>query len=152
MKKKINIKIIDKRIGNIFPLPSYKTIGSSGLDLLSCNDHIINLKPNKSILLSSGIAISIEDPLITALILPRSGLGHIHGIILGNSIGLIDSDYQGSLMISLWNRSNKSFTIYPGNRIAQMVFIPILKVELNVVSEFNKVSIRGKKGFGHTGI
>lgn len=150
MIKKINVKILDNRIGVCFPLPAYSTPGAAGLDLCSCLDDSVALEPGETILISTGIAIYIADTNLAAVILPRSGLGHKHGIILGNLVGLIDSDYQGPLMISVWNRSQETFILRPGERIAQMVFIPIIHVEFSLVKSF-KISERGEKGFGHSG-
>ncbi|WP_422667440.1 dUTP diphosphatase [Buchnera aphidicola] len=147
----IKIKIIDVRIKELFSLPTYATLGSSGLDLRACIQKKIILKSKQTILIPTGIAIYISNPNITALILPRSGLGHKKGIILGNSVGLIDSDYQGELMISLWNRSLKDFYVIPGDRIAQIVFVPIIRPTFRVVENFDK-SIRYNQGFGHSGI
>lgn len=149
--KSINVKILDKRIGTIFPLPKYMTDGSAGLDLRVCSKGTTILSPNTTQLLSTGISIHLSDPNITAMILPRSGLGHLHGIVLGNLIGLLDSDYQGELKISIWNRSNKDFVINPGDRISQLVILPVIKVNLNIVKEFKKTD-RGIQGFGHTGV
>ncbi|UDG81261.1 Deoxyuridine 5'-triphosphate nucleotidohydrolase [Candidatus Profftia lariciata] len=148
--QKLDIKILDSRIKEKFSLPTYATSGSAGLDLYACLDDTINLAAGASILLSSGIAIHIKDPNIAAIIIPRSGLGHKNGIVLGNLIGLIDADYQGPLMISLWNRGQNTFNITPGARIAQMVLIPIIKAVFNVVESFEK-SERGIDGFGHSG-
>ncbi|CAL4043599.1 Deoxyuridine 5'-triphosphate nucleotidohydrolase [Buchnera aphidicola (Phyllaphis fagi)] len=148
----IDIKILDSRIGTTFPALKYETCGSSGLDLRACiksNNMVIHT--NQILLIPTGISIFIKDPLITAIILPRSGLGHHHGIILGNTIGLIDSDYQGELMISIWNRSKKKFYIYPGNRVAQMIFVPIIKPIFNIVPDFQKTH-RNISGFGSSGI
>ncbi|WWO96985.1 MAG: dUTP diphosphatase [Candidatus Dasytiphilus stammeri] len=150
MKKKIEVKIIDNRVEKIFQLPRYTTPGSAGLDLRACLDKIIYLSPGKTILISTGLAINITDPTIAGIILPRSGLGHHHGIVLGNLIGLIDSDYQGEILISVWNRGQKKFIIHPNERIAQLVFIPIVQVSLNIVEHFCP-SKRGKGNFGHTG-
>lgn len=151
MKRKIKIKILssileEKKI----PLPTYSTIGSAGLDLRVCSDSIITLKPNKTKLLKTGFAIYIEDKNLAGIIIPRSGIGHKDGIILGNSVGLIDSDYQGELMISVLNRSNNVFFIKPGLRIAQIFFIPIVQVEFDIVKKFIS-SDRGDLGFGHSG-
>ncbi|WMY94865.1 MAG: dUTP diphosphatase [Arsenophonus sp.] len=150
MKKKINIKILDVRAGNMFPLPSYTTEGSAGLDLRACISKVFYLKPGKTELLPTGLAVHIADKQLTAIILPRSGLGHKHGVVLGNLIGLIDSDYQGELMISVWNRGKKTFTIKPGARLAQMVFVPIVQVEFIIVEKFKKTE-RNINGFGHSG-
>lgn len=150
MKQKIDVKILDPRIGKQFPLPNYATEGSAGLDLRACIDQSIGLSPGETILLPTGLAIHIADPGIAAMILPRSGLGHKHGIVLGNLVGLIDSDYQGELMVSVWNRGQTAFAIEPGERIAQMVLIPVIQADFNLVSSFED-SERGKGGFGHTG-
>lgn len=149
--KKIEIKILDSHIKNNFSLPKYATSGSSGLDLRACLEKKIKLNAEKTVLIPTGIAIYIENPNITALILPRSGLGHKKGIVLGNLVGLIDSDYQGQLMISLWNRSKKDFYINPYDRVAQIIFVPIIRPSFSLVQKFNKTS-RDKKGFGHSGI
>ncbi|CAL4325237.1 Deoxyuridine 5'-triphosphate nucleotidohydrolase [Buchnera aphidicola (Thelaxes suberi)] len=152
MNQNINIKIIDNRIGTIFSFPKYSTLGSSGIDLRACCNKNIILNANKTILLSSGIAIHINDMLITGMIFPRSGLGHKYGVVLGNSVGIIDSDYQGELLLSIWNRDKKKdFLIYPGMRIAQLLFIPIIRPNFNFVSDFEKNTKRGFSGFGHTG-
>ncbi|PPI88376.1 dUTP diphosphatase [Candidatus Pantoea edessiphila] len=150
MKTKINIKILDDRLGKNFPLPNYTTSGSAGLDLRACLDNVLEIRSNTTKLVPTGLAIHIADPNIAALILPRSGLGHKNGIVLGNLVGLIDSDYQGQIMISIWNRGNQSFFINPGDRVAQIAFIPIIKTEFNLVKCFN-FSSRGKGGFGHSG-
>ena len=146
----IEYKILDARIGNEFPLPEYATSGSAGMDLRACLDEAIPLNPGETTLIPTGIAIHIGDPSLAAVILPRSGLGHKHGIVLGNLVGLIDSDYQGQLFISCWNRGNDSFTIQPGERIAQLVFVPVVQVALQQVEDFNQ-SQRGAGGFGHSG-
>jgi dUTP pyrophosphatase len=148
--KKIEFKILDDRIGNEIPLPEYATSGSAGLDLRACLNEVTVLKPGETLLIPTGIAIHISDHHLAAVILPRSGLGHKHGIVLGNLVGLIDSDYQGQILVSCWNRGNAPFTINVGERIAQMVFVPIVQVALEQVSEFNESS-RGDGGFGHTG-
>ncbi|MGV3346933.1 dUTP diphosphatase [Enterobacteriaceae bacterium LUAb1] len=150
MMKKIDVKILDDRVGNSFSLPAYATSGSAGLDLRACLDNAIELPPGESTLIPTGLAIYIADPSLAAVILPRSGLGHKHGIVLGNLVGLIDSDYQGQLMVSVWNRSQQRFTIQPGERIAQMVFVPVVQVEFNLVENFD-ASQRGEGGFGHSG-
>jgi dUTP pyrophosphatase len=150
MDHQLQIKILDKRIGKEYPLPTYATDGSAGMDLRACVDQPLVLKPNDSSLIGTGVAIHLNEPNITAMILPRSGLGHHHGIVLGNLIGLIDSDYQGPLKISCWNRSHTTYIIQPGERIAQLVVVPILKVQLNVVQTF-QITERGDGGFGHTG-
>ena len=146
----IKLKILDSRIGSEFPLPEYATDGSAGLDLRACVEQSMHLSPGETQLIPTGVAIYIGDPNLAATILPRSGLGHKHGIVLGNLIGLIDSDYQGPLMVSAWNRSQHKFTIEPGDRIAQLVFLPIVQAKFEVVSDFAH-SQRGQGGFGHTG-
>ncbi|CDL84046.1 dUTP diphosphatase [Xenorhabdus szentirmaii] len=150
MMKKIDVKILDPRIGQEFPLPTYATPGSAGLDLRACLDNAVELAPGQTELLPTGIAIHIADEQLAAVILPRSGLGHKHGVVLGNLVGLIDSDYQGQLMVSVWNRGDKTFTIEPGERIAQMVFVPVVQAEFNLVEDF-ETSKRGSGGFGHSG-
>lgn len=150
MMKKIDIKILDPRVGKEFPLPAYATPGSAGLDLRACIDTDLTVAPGETTLLPTGLAIHVADPQLAAVILPRSGLGHKHGIVLGNLVGLIDSDYQGQLMVSVWNRSQQSFTVQPGDRIAQLVFVPVVQAEFNLVEEFDS-SERGEGGFGHSG-
>ncbi|MDX3773488.1 dUTP diphosphatase [Chromatiaceae bacterium AAb-1] len=150
MKKAIDIKILDPRVGKDFPLPAYATPGSAGLDLRACLDSSLMLEAGKTALIPTGLAIHIGDANLCATILPRSGLGHKHGIVLGNLVGLIDSDYQGELMVSVWNRGADSFTIQPGDRIAQLVFMPVVQAEFNLVSSFDQ-SERGEGGFGHSG-
>ncbi|RXK32969.1 deoxyuridine 5'-triphosphate nucleotidohydrolase [Arsenophonus endosymbiont of Bemisia tabaci Asia II 3] len=150
MKKKIDIKILDPRVGNKFPLPTYATEGSAGLDLRACLDQAIQLEPGQTELLSTGLAVHIADQQLAAVILPRSGLGHKHGVVLGNLVGLIDSDYQGELKVSVWNRGDTSFTIEPDERIAQMIFVPIVQVEFDLVQDFETTK-RGSGGFGHSG-
>lgn len=147
---KIDVKILDPRIGNEFPLPEYATPGSAGMDLRACLDAPLLLAPGQTELLPTGIAIHIADPGICATILPRSGLGHKHGIVLGNLVGLIDSDYQGQLMVSVWNRSDEEFVIQPGDRIAQMVILPVIQAKFSIVDEFDS-SDRGQGGFGSSG-
>ncbi|MES2998347.1 MAG: dUTP diphosphatase [Pseudomonadota bacterium] len=149
--KNIQLKILDPRLGPIFPLPSYATDGSAGLDLRACLKEAVQLLSNQTELISTGLAIHIAQADLAAVILPRSGLGHKHGIVLGNLIGLIDSDYQGELFISCWNRGQNSFTIQPGDRIAQLVFVPVIKTQFDIVSEFDKTE-RGQGGFGHSGV
>jgi len=146
----LELRVLDPRIGTEFPLPSYATEGSAGMDLRACLPAPLTLPPGAAELISSGIAIHIEDPGYAAMLLPRSGLGHKHGIVLGNLVGLIDSDYQGPLMISCWNRGLAPFTIEPGDRIAQLVIVPVLRAEFRVVQEF-AASARGSGGFGHSG-
>jgi dUTP pyrophosphatase len=148
--KKIEFKILDSRIGNEIPLPEYATSGSAGLDLRACLTEATDLKPGETLLIPTGLAIHINDHHLAAVLLPRSGLGHKHGIVLGNLVGLIDSDYQGQIFVSCWNRGNTTFTINIGERIAQMVFVPVVQVELEQVEDFNE-SPRGTGGFGHTG-
>lgn len=148
--KKIDLKILDPRVGNEFPLPAYATEGSAGLDLRACLDEALTVEPGQTHLVPTGLAIHIADPGLAATILPRSGLGHKHGIVLGNLIGLIDSDYQGQLMVSVWNRGHSTFTIEPGDRIAQLVFVPVVQADFNIVSDFD-ASDRGEGGFGHSG-
>lgn len=146
--KKIDVKILDPRIKD--QLPHYATPGSAGLDLRACIDSALTLKPGQAELIPSGIAIHLDDPGLAAIILPRSGLGHKHGIVLGNLVGLIDSDYQGQILVSVWNRGQKDFVLNPMERIAQLVVVPVVQVALNVVQEFDE-SHRGAGGFGSTG-
>lgn len=148
--QKIKLKILDSRLGDSIPMPSYATEGSAGLDLRACIKEPTVVQPNESILIPSGIAIHIEDPSLAAFILPRSGLGHKNGIVLGNLVGLIDSDYQGEIMISCWNRSNEPFEIEVGLRIAQIVIMPVTQVAFQLVEDFAS-SKRAEGGFGHTG-
>ncbi|MED5526139.1 dUTP diphosphatase [Gallaecimonas pentaromativorans] len=150
MKHAIQLKILDPRVGTEFPLPAYATEGSAGLDLRAVIDAAIELAPGQTTLIPTGLAIYIQDPNLCATILPRSGLGHKHGIVLGNLVGLIDSDYQGQLMVSVWNRGNDSFTIAPGERIAQLVLLPVVQAQFEVVDEFQATE-RGEGGFGHSG-
>lgn len=144
------MRILDARVGGEFPLPAYATDGSAGLDLRACLATPLVLPPGRAELIPTGIAIHLDDPALAAVILPRSGLGHKHGIVLGNLVGLIDSDYQGQLMVSCWNRGAEPFTLRPGERIAQLVVVPVVQVELQVVREFD-TSARGAGGFGHSG-
>lgn len=146
----IQLKILDPRLGEEFALPDYATPGSAGVDLRACVDNAVNLEPGQTELIPSGMAIYIADPSLAAIILPRSGLGHKHGIVLGNLVGLIDSDYQGQVFVSCWNRGHKSFVINPGDRLAQMIFVPVVQADFEVVQEFDS-SDRGAGGFGHTG-
>ncbi|HAK36058.1 MAG TPA: dUTP diphosphatase [Pantoea sp.] len=148
--KKIDVKILDARVGAEFPLPTYATSGSAGLDLRACLDSALEITPGMTTLVPTGLAIHIGDPSLAAVILPRSGLGHKHGIVLGNLVGLIDSDYQGQLMVSVWNRGQQSFTLQPGDRLAQLVFVPVVQAEFNLVEDFD-ASARGEGGFGHSG-
>jgi dUTP pyrophosphatase len=147
---KIQLKILDSRLGDTIPLPEYATTGSAGLDLRACLDNAIILQPGETVLIPTGLAIHIGDNSLAAVLLPRSGLGHKHGIVLGNLVGLIDSDYQGQVFVSCWNRGNESFTINIGERIAQMVFVPVVQVAFEQVTDFDE-SHRGEGGFGHTG-
>lgn len=146
----LKIRVLDPRIGSTWPLPAYATAGSAGLDLRALLEAPLELAAGATALIPTGLAIHIDDPGYAAMILPRSGLGHKHGIVLGNLVGLIDSDYQGQLMVSCWNRGNAAFTIEPGERIAQMVIVPVLQVQLEVVEDFT-ASARGAGGFGHSG-
>ncbi len=146
----LQVRILDARIGNEFPLPAYATEGSAGLDLRACIAAPLLLEPGRSELISTGLSIYVADPALAAVILPRSGLGHKHGIVLGNLVGLIDSDYQGPLMVSCWNRGAVSYTVQPGERIAQLIVVPVARMELQIVENF-AASARGSGGFGHTG-
>lgn len=146
----IELKILDKRVGSEIELPHYATDGSAGMDLRACLDEPLDIQPGETHLIPTGIAIHIGDPGLAAVLLPRSGLGHKHGIVLGNLTGLIDSDYQGQLFVSCWNRGGDSFTINPGERIAQMVFVPVVQATFEIVDDFAE-SDRGAGGFGHTG-
>ncbi|HEX5420274.1 MAG TPA: dUTP diphosphatase [Gammaproteobacteria bacterium] len=148
--RRVELKILDPRLGAELPLPSRATLGSAGVDLRACLDAPLTLEPGETALVHTGLAMHIDDPGLAAMILPRSGLGHKHGIVLGNLVGLIDSDYQGELMISCWNRGAAPFTIEPGERIAQLVIVPVVEAEFAVVEEFG-ASSRGSGGFGHTG-
>lgn len=149
-RRPLKVRILDRRLGTEFPLPAYATSGSAGLDLRACLDAPLSLEPGKAELIPSGMAIHLEDPGLAAVVLPRSGLGHKHGVVLGNLVGLIDSDYQGQLMVSCWNRSREPFTIRPGDRIAQLIVVPVVQVALEVVESFED-SARGAGGFGHSG-
>ena len=148
--QKIQLKILDKRLGNEFPLPHYATDGSAGMYMRAMIDERMVIAPGESLLIPTGMAIHIGDPSLASVLLPRSGLGHKKGIVLGNLVGLIDSDYQGQIFVSCWNRGEESFTIEIGERLAQMVFIPVVQAEFDVVSDFD-TSQRGDGGFGHTG-
>ena len=146
----LQIRILDARLGREFPLPAYATAGSAGMDLRACLDAPLALAPGRAELIPTGLAIHLADPGLAAVILPRSGLGHKHGVVLGNLVGLIDSDYQGQLLVSCWNRGQEPFTIQPGERIAQLVVVPVVQVALEVVEQFDE-SARGAGGFGHSG-
>jgi dUTP pyrophosphatase len=150
MKKSIELKILDRRIGTEYSLPEYATPGSAGLDLRALLDKPLTLLPGQTELIPTGLAIHIGDANLCATILPRSGMGHKNGIVLGNLVGLIDSDYQGQLMVSTWNRGQNAFTIEPGDRIAQLVFMPVVQAQFELVEEFD-TSERGEGGFGHSG-
>ncbi len=150
MTQTIQLKLLDPRIGDTIPMPTYATEGSAGLDLRVCIDEPIQIAPQETVLLPTGLSIYIADPSLAAVILPRSGLGHKHGIVLGNLVGLIDSDYQGELKISCWNRGQDHFTVNPGDRIAQLVFVPVAQVAFSVVDNFVE-SDRGQGGFGSSG-
>jgi len=150
MRRAIQLKILDSRLNNEFALPAYATSGSAGIDLRACIDDSLTIQPGQTELIPSGLAVHIEDPSLAAVILPRSGLGHKHGIVLGNLVGLIDSDYQGQVFVSCWNRGSEAFVIEPGSRLAQMVFVPVVQAEFEIVDEFDS-SERGAGGFGHTG-
>lgn len=149
-RKIIDLKVLDKRIGDTFDMPDYQTSGSAGIDLLACLDEPLTIHPGDTELIPSGIAVYVRDPSLAAVLLPRSGLGHKKGLVLGNLVGLIDSDYQGQVFISCWNRGKESCVIEPGMRLAQMVFLPIQQVNFNLVESFEE-SDRGEGGFGHTG-
>jgi deoxyuridine 5'-triphosphate nucleotidohydrolase len=146
----IKLKILDPRLGREFPLPAYATGGSAGLDLRACVDVPLVLAPGQTELVPTGLAIHLDDPGLAAVLLPRSGLGHKHGIVLGNLVGLIDSDYQGQVFVSAWNRGESAFTVQPGERIAQMVIVPVVRARFEVVEDF-AASTRGAGGFGHSG-
>jgi len=146
----VKLKLLDPRVGREIPLPAYATDGSAGMDLRACLDAPLTLAPGAAELVSTGIAIHLADPGLAAVLLPRSGLGHKHGVVLGNLVGLIDSDYQGPLMVSLWNRGGEPFTVQPGDRIAQMIVVPVVHARFEVVSSFEETA-RGAGGFGHTG-
>ncbi len=150
MKRKVKLKILDPRLGREFPLPAHATPGSAGMDLRACLAEPLVLAAGRSELIPTGISIYVEDPSLAAVLLPRSGLGHKNGIVLGNLVGLIDSDYQGPLMVSCWNRGTTAFTINPGDRIAQLVFVPVVQVDFEVVEDF-AATARGDGGFGSSG-
>lgn len=151
MKRTLEVKLLDPRYGDTWPMPAYATDASAGLDLRAALEAPLTLQPGDASLIPSGLAIHLADPALCALVLPRSGLGHRHGIVLGNGTGLIDADYQGPLLISTWNRGREAFTIEPGDRIAQLVIVPIVRATLQVVDTFEE-SVRGSGGFGHTGV
>jgi len=148
--QKIQLKIIDKRLGSEFPLPHYATAGSAGMDMRACVESPLEIAPGETRLIPTGLAIHVGDCGLAAVLLPRSGLGHKHGIVLGNLVGLIDSDYQGQVFVSCWNRGSEPFTVVPGERIAQLVIVPVVRADFEVVDEF-VTSDRGEGGFGHTG-
>ncbi len=149
-RRRLQVRVLDPRIGRDYPLPQYATEGSAGIDLRACLDAPLEMKPGDTQLIASGIAIYLQDPAYAAIVLPRSGLGHKHGIVLGNLVGLIDSDYQGQIFVSCWNRGQSTFTIQPGERIAQLVVVPVVQVEFDVVNEFVATE-RGAGGFGSSG-
>ena len=149
-RRALRIRVLDRRLGSEFPLPQYATSGSAGLDLRACIGDAMTLAPGDAQLIPTGLAIHLEDPGLAAVILPRSGLGHKHGVVLGNLVGLIDSDYQGPLMVSCWNRGPAAFTVSPGDRIAQMVIVPVVHVDFEVVEDFTSTA-RGAGGFGSSG-
>jgi dUTP pyrophosphatase len=148
--QKLQVKVLDSRIGDTIPMPEYATSGSAGLDLRACLDEATILNPGETKLIKTGLSVYIEDPSLAGIILPRSGLGHKHGIVLGNLVGLIDSDYQGELMVSCWNRGNTPFTIEIGERLAQFVLVPVVQAQFEVVNDFTETE-RGSGGFGHSG-
>jgi dUTP pyrophosphatase len=148
--QKIQLKILDPRLGNEFPLPHYATDGSAGMDMRACLDEPLQLAPGDTHLIPTGLAIHVADTGLAAVLLPRSGLGHKHGVVLGNLVGLIDSDYQGQVFVSCWNRGEKTFLVEPGERVAQMVIVPVVRAEFEIVEDFD-ASERGAGGFGHTG-
>ncbi len=149
--QKMQLKILDSRLGGEIPMPAYATAGSAGLDLRACIDEDLTIQPGQTVLLPTGLSLYVEDPSLAAMILPRSGLGHKHGIVLGNLVGLIDSDYQGQLMVSCWNRGKDEFTVSVGERIAQLVVVPVVQIEFDIVEEFEQTQ-RGDGGFGSTGL
>jgi len=151
MTQAIQVKILDPRLGTEFELPKYATDGSAGMDVRACVDQELTIEAGETALIPTGMSIYVADPKLAAVLLPRSGLGHKHGMVLGNLTGLIDSDYQGPLMVSMWNRSDKSYTIHAGDRIAQLVIVPIVQVEFDIVDEFETTE-RASGGFGHTGV
>lgn len=148
--QKIQLRILDARLGNEFPMPHYASDGAAGMDMRACVDAPVEISPGETRLIPTGMAMHIEDPGLAAMLLPRSGLGHKHGIVLGNLVGLIDSDYQGQVFVSCWNRGSEAFTIQPGERIAQLVIVPVVHADFEIVEEFTATQ-RGEGGFGHTG-
>ena len=146
----LSVRILDPRLGREFPLPQYATGGSAGMDLRACIDAPLRLAAGAAELIATGMAIHLEDPGLAAVVLPRSGLGHRHGVVLGNLVGLIDSDYQGALMVSCWNRGSAAYEVQPGERIAQLVIVPVVQMQLQIVEQFSQ-SARGEGGFGHSG-
>ncbi len=146
----VKVKVLDKRLGNEFPMPQYATAGSAGLDLVACLDKPLRLCPGDATLIQTGMAIHIDNPHLAGMLLPRSGIGHNYGIVLGNLVGLVDSDYQGPLMVSCWHRGTDPYTIVPGERIAQLIIIPVVQASFDVVSSFDQTD-RGEGGFGSTG-
>ena len=150
MSVTVDLKILDERLGQSIPMPTYATDGSAGLDLRACLEEALTIEPGETHLIPTGMAIHLDDPGLAAMLFPRSGLGHKYGIVLGNLVGLIDSDYQGQLMVSVWNRGNTAFTVEIGERIAQMVIVPVIQPEFKIVSDFDE-SDRGEGGFGSTG-
>lgn len=150
LSRTLRVRILDARLGREFPLPQYATAGSAGMDLRACIDAPLRLAAGAAELIPTGMAIHLEDPGLAAVVLPRSGLGHRHGVVLGNLVGLIDSDYQGALMVSCWNRGSAAYEVQPGERIAQLVIVPVVQVQLQIVEEFSQ-SVRGEGGFGHSG-
>jgi dUTP pyrophosphatase len=149
-RRRVELKVLDQRLGREFPVPAPATAGAAGVDLRACLEEALELRPGDTALIPSGIAIHLDDPHLAAMVLPRSGLGHKHGIVLGNLVGLIDSDYQGEILISCWNRGSAPFRIEPGDRIAQLVIVPVVQAQFEVVESFTETS-RGAGGFGHTG-
>ena len=147
---KVQVKVLDARLGNEWPMPTYATSGSAGLDLRACVAETTVIEPGQTVLVKTGLAIYIQDTNFAGLVLPRSGLGHKHGIVLGNLVGLIDSDYQGELMVSVWNRGQTAFSLEPGERLAQYILVPVVQAEFDLVDEFEAAE-RGAGGFGHTG-
>lgn len=150
-KQRMQLRVLDDRLGNEIPMPTYATDGSAGIDLRACLSEPLVLNPGETQLIPTGLSLYIEDPGLAAMILPRSGLGHKHGIVLGNLVGLIDADYQGELMVSVWNRSKTDFVLNPAERMAQYMVVPVVRPEFNIVDEFSDISERGAGGFGHSG-